>query len=248
MYRGSRKHVLDWTERPEFPSELVALLPPIPTQLSGSQWMPRGFAEPDEARLERFGPKWKSPNPAWKELADWWLLHKRGANTPNWDIALGCTIEDRPGLVLVEAKANWPELKVDGKTLSRSASQNSVDNHNRIGQAIDEACVGWQRIDSRVTISRDSHYQLANRLAFTWKLATLGLPVVLLYLGFTGDHGIANVGLPFHDDADWNRAMAEYFEGIFPLDLLGQRHEIDGTPTWVISASRPVLSASPPPP
>ena len=245
MFRGSRKHVLDWTDRPEFPSELVALLPAVPIQLSESQWLPRGFREPDEARLERFGPVWQPSNPAWRKLADWWLAHKQGANTPNWDIALGCTIENRPGLVLVEAKANWPELKSEGKIRRKGASQNSLENHQHIGRAIDEACSGWQRIAPGMEFSRDSHYQLANRLAFAWKLATLGFPVVLLYLGFTGDTGIEDVGPAFNNDADWNRAFAEYTNGIVPLDLLGRRLDVDGTPVWLISASRPVLSPSP---
>jgi len=53
-----------------------------------------------------------------------------------------------------------------------------------------------------VRLDRDSHHQLANRLAFTWKLATLGIPVVLLY--FTGrDEGIADAGEPILDDAYW---------------------------------------------
>ena len=53
-----------------------------------------------------------------------------------------------------------------------------------------------------VRLDRDSHYQLANRLAFKWKLATLGIPVVLLY--FTGrDEGIADAGEPILDDAHW---------------------------------------------
>lgn len=34
-------------------------------------------------------------------------------------------------------------------------------------------------------IERDSYYQLSNRFAWTWKLASLGVPVVLLYLGFS---------------------------------------------------------------
>ena len=47
------------------------------------------------------------------------------------------------------------------------------------------------------------NYQLANRLAFTWKLASLGLPTVLIYLGFYGDRGIGDAGAPFESDDDW---------------------------------------------
>jgi hypothetical protein len=45
------------------------------------------------------------------------------------------------------------------------------------------------------TLTADSHYQLANRLASAYKVASAGIPVVLLYLGFTGDtyFGIASV-------------------------------------------------------
>ena len=40
-------------------------------------------------------------------------------------------------------------------------------------------------IDVRVCISHESHYQLANRLAFACKITSLGIPTVLVYLGFT---------------------------------------------------------------
>ena len=247
MYRGSRKHVLDWTDRPAFLDELRELLPEVPLEIEGEvHWMPQGHAKPDEGRLETFGPSWLPAHPAWRKMEDWWLKYKGGANTPNWDIAVGCTIENRPGLVLVEAKANWPELSTAGKPLSSGASQNSRQNHAHIGAAIDEACAGWRRTDPRITISRDTHYQLANRLAFTWKLASLGISVVLLYLGFTGDEGIRDAGKPFVDNADWRRAFGDYVEHSFPVDLVGGRFEFGETPAWVLSRSRAVLSQSPP--
>ena len=247
MYRGSRKHVLDWTSREEFPSELLRLVSPCPVEIGPeARWMPRGFAEPDEARLERFGPRWLPEHPAWTHLRDWWLVHKRWANTPNWDLAVGCTVEGRPGLVLMEAKANHPELNPTGKRLRKESSSRSTDNHQRIGEAIQEANLGCGLIDGRVNISRDSHYQLANRLAFTWKLGTLGIPVVLVFLGFIGDEGIRDVGPPFADEEDWSWALSTYFEGVWPPDLLKRRIDLGPAPVWVISRSRPVLGASPP--
>src|SRR5450759_4547533 len=77
-------------------------------------FMPRGCSNPREARLESFGPRLLPESPAWLALRDWRLVHKAGANTPNWDIAAGCAIEGRAGLVLREAKANGPELGVGG--------------------------------------------------------------------------------------------------------------------------------------
>jgi hypothetical protein len=186
-------------------------------------------------------------HPAWKELENWWLAHKSGANTPNWDIAVACEIEGRPGLVLVEAKANWPELGTAGKQLTRDASVNSRANHERIGRALREACEGWRQIDERVDISCGSHYQLANRLAFTWKLGTLGIPVVLVYLGFTGDEGIRDAGQPFADDADWLRAFSEYARACIPMELLDVRHDLGAAPVWVTARDRAVIELSPPP-
>ena len=119
-------------------------------------------------------------------------------------------------------------------------------HHSRIGAAIEEAARGWRELDDGVAISRDSHYQLANRLAFTWKLAQLGVPVVLVYLGFTGDDGIAEAGKPFRDDADWQVAFGEYVDGVVPLGLFERRLELASTPIWLLSRSRPVLEISPP--
>ncbi|MBE0418357.1 MAG: hypothetical protein IBX63_11385 [Coriobacteriia bacterium] len=246
-YRGSRKHVLDWTGGPLFLDEMSDLLMPVPAAFPAeARFMPRGEAAPDEARLERFGPQLIDDDALWDELEDWWLCHKAGANTPNWDIAVECLLEDAPGIVLVEAKANWPELGVSGKPLSADASERSRENHERIGAAIDEACRGWQTLDTHVSISRDTHYQLANRLAFTWKLAILGVPTVLLYLGFTGDYGIVDAGAPFVDDADWQHAFSGYSASAWPPDLLDRRIDVGGTPVWVVSRSKPVIESSPP--
>jgi hypothetical protein len=239
--------VIDWTGHPHFLNELLESIGPISASISDiAAWMPRGADNPSEARLDEIGAKWIPGSAARSEIQSWWLRHHAGANTPNWDIAVACSIEERQGLILVEAKANWPELGIAGKSLPDNASQKSRDNHEHIGRAIDQARTEWQGIDKRVEISRDSHYQLANRLAFTWKIASVGIPVVLLYLGFTGDEGLrAAVGLPFADDADWHAAFTAYIRGIFPTDLLNKRVVFDQTPAWVMSRSRPVIEISP---
>lgn len=245
MYSGSRKHVLDWTGRETFLAELGELVAPAPVRIaSESVFMPRGHDHPDEARLATFGREWLSSHEAWCRIDDWWLVNKAGANTPSWDIAVGCMIEDRPGLVLVEAMASHPELGAGGKLLRLDSSKASRENHNRIGAAIDEACDGWNRLGSGTAITRDSHYQLANRLALTWKLAKHGIPVVLLYLGFTGDTGI-DAGKPFLDDEDWQRSFAAHASATIPMGLFGKRLEIDATPVWLMLRSRPVNVVSP---
>ena len=236
MYRGSRKHVLDWTARTMFLDEFADCLDlGDAVDLGQAVFMPKGYAAPEEARLESFGPVWLPDSRVWDQLTKWWLKHPAGANTPNWDIAIGCRIEERPGLVLVEAKANWPELGTAGKSAPDPDRVNSIENHRRIGEAIEEACAGWQGLDERIFITRDSHYQLANRLAFTWKLVQLGIPVVLVYLGFVGDEGIRDVGPPFADGADWQRAYGAYVQRSFPTDLLERRLQIGPAPAWILS-------------
>ncbi|MCK4486355.1 MAG: hypothetical protein KAU38_06255 [Desulfobacterales bacterium] len=238
--------MLDWTSQSSFLKDLIELLASIPISTSSDTlFMPQGYDSPSEARLETFGPSWRPKIDTWSDLNKWWLCHRVGANTPNWDIAVGCLIENSPGLVLVEAKANWKELGTAGKKLSSSSSAKSRDNYDCIGKAIQEACDGWRLLDERVAISYKSHYQLANRLAFTWKLGMLGFPVVLMYLGFIGDYGIRDVGEPFSDDEDWQQALMQYTENIIPMDMFDRRLDIGPSPVWLLSRSRSIIEVSP---
>jgi hypothetical protein len=247
MDRGSRKHVLDWTGSPSFVDELQAMLGlDCVSFAADSQFMPKGAAGRREARLERLKAEWQLGSHVVSELQKWWLVHPRGANTPNWDIAAACDTSAGPGLVLVEAKAHRREFNWAGKPLSKEASGRSRENHERIGHAIEEACAGWQELDPRVSISRDSHYQLANRLAFAWKLATLRIPTILVFLGFVGDGGIVDAGEPFEGISDWECAFADYIATVFPTDLLGKRLYLDATPLCVLSRTREVSEPSPP--
>ena len=247
MHRGSRKHVLDWTDRPEFAVELLQLVSPVDCRFSGrSRWMPCGHGSPDEARLETFGPNVLPDPETWSTLRRWWLAHERGANTPNWDIAASCEIEGRPGLILVEAKANVPELSVAGKPADPSASVHSVENHERIGLAITEACDALKLIASSTAIHRDSHYQLSNRVAFAWKLASLGIPTVLTHLGFVGDAGIADVGTPFESPGHFDKVFADYARSVVPIELFERRIDCGLAPMWLLVRSRAVSEVSGP--
>lgn len=245
MYRGSRKHILDWLETPGFGPDLLGLVAPANAKItSRSVWAPAGYRSPDEARLEQWGPRMFGPHAAWPALESWWLKEPRGANTPNWDLALVAEIEGELGLVLVEAKANVPELNAAGKS-APSDSDGSRANHQRIGEAIESARKALSPTCPGITISRDSHYQLSNRIAFTWKLASLGIPVVLLYLGFVGDEGIRDVGPPLIDSNHWSSLVHGHLEAVGAAELLEQRHQLDGAPFWIMSRARSVLEQSP---
>jgi hypothetical protein len=242
--RGSRKHMLDWVESPTFLAELAELLKPVDVVIPASApYFPKGYEAPMEARLDRVGHELSVVESIRSELRTWWLRHHNRANTPNWDLALECRIEGVPGLVLVEAKANRPELNCGGKP--RGRSRTSQEYQDQICRAIAEACAGLTAYDPGVQISVDTHYQLANRAALLWKLAQLGVPTVLVYLGFTGDDGIRDVGEPFTDHQDWCNAFAAYADAIVPRTIRERRLDLGAAPAWWLVRSRPVIGQSP---
>jgi hypothetical protein len=173
-----------------------------------------------------------------KVLAEWWLEKPRGARLPNWDIASTCTIEGRKGLLLIEAKAHDKELSEAGK--SQPTTSNSQLNHKHIEVAIEQANSGLDRVLQGWRLSRDSHYQLSNRFAWTWKLATLEVPVILIYLGFLNAMEMLDQGQPFSSSKAWRICLRNHAKDIVPEDAWEKRLEIDGTPLWFLIRSMQV--------
>ena len=127
------------------------------------------------------------------DLWNWWLeAGNRGTSTPTWDLISTCNIDNCRGLLLVEAKAYNGENSPAGKT---NDSRTNIKNHEKIKGAIEQACDALDKI-TKLTwgIQRDSYYQLSNRFAWAWKLASLGVPVVLLYLGFLNAEDMQDKG------------------------------------------------------
>jgi hypothetical protein len=246
IYRGSRKHILDWVERPEFADEFRSLLEPTGAVPVLGTWLPRGYISTREARLETYGPRYVQGVVDWPALRDWWLVHTRGANTPNWDLVAVCRLAGNPALALVEAKANGSELSCNGKKLGDKASKRSRENHARIRKTLFESSTALAALVPGVRISIDTHYQLANRLAFSWKLSSLGLPVILVYLGFTGDYGIVDAGEPLRDCAHWRDVFLQYCAPVAPAALFDHELAVCGTPLWMLIRARPILSPSAP--
>jgi hypothetical protein len=155
-----------------------------------------------------------------------------------------CEVEGQPGVILIEAKANRPELSEAGMRLDHRPSQHSLENRERIGQAISEARVALCDTLPGICIDRDRHYQMSNRLAFAWKLASVGVPVVLLYIGFVGDHGIADVGQPFESSEEWDRIFRSHLTAVCPASILDGPVRTHKAPFWVLSRSRHVIHQS----
>ena len=248
--RGSRKHILDVLSQPNHADIFTDLLQngpdPQGRELHVSNGIkvtledphqPKGWPEnahklnkkdiekhPDsrEMQLREFLPKhfgdWGTK--AADELDEWCLAVKPPFNTPVWDLLWECQIDEHDGIILVEAKAHENELKRDGKVFNATTN---IKNHLHIGMAIHEARLALDAKVPGVNICRDSHYQLANRVAWSWKLAEMGLHVILVYLGFLGDEGIADVGQPFRDGEHWQRVMGGYMHGVLPQSFPEQR-------------------------
>lgn len=190
------------------------------------QWLPMGLLNPEEAKL---GECLHFLTPELRErLTSWWLVNRRGANTPNWDMVSTCTIEGREGLLLIEAKAHDTEARQEGKT------KGNLGNDTQIGAAIAEANAGLLGVSSGWAIDRDSHYQLSNRFAWAWKIASLGVPVILVYLGFLNADEMAHCGRPFVSDLDWRKLMLSHSANLVPESAWGTRLQTAQAPMWAL--------------
>ena len=126
------------------------------------------------------------------------------------------------------------------KSLSSDAlmvsCKQKLSNHEKIGKAISEAKEVLLDHCNNIAISRDSHYQLSNRIAYTWKLASIGIPTILLYLGFTEDPAWKD---QFKSDQMWNKTIQSYFSNVKAKGLLDKKHIVlaNGVPAYFIADS-----------
>lgn len=204
-FKGSRFRCLLATHqpRPRVVAFLNSLVQPFASVGEKDRFMPDGFPKPEEARLDEISgfPTDKHR----RELTDWWLAVRDNANTPNWDLICTCTIDGKQGLVLVEAKAHADELHPDDRCGARNE-----DNRQRIEKAIRDVN---QNLGKGWALSADSRYQLSNRFVWAWKLASLGIPVVLVYLGFLN---VPEMSKSFADHKAWEDRLLSYGHGVVP--------------------------------
>jgi len=220
---------------PHHVAELLTNLARLPDVVVSphDNWMPRGLTDWRESTL--VGSRHFLPSTESKALTEWWLEKPRGAMLPNWDVASTCTIEGVRGLLLVEAKAHSNELSEAGK--AQPTTSNSQLNHKRIGLAIDQANSGLNGVLAGWALSRDSHYQICNRFAWVWKLTALGVPTILVYLGFLNATEMLDQGRPFDDSKAWQACIRNHAKAIVPEEAWEKRLEIAGTPVWFLIRS-----------
>ena len=220
IQRGSkpRCHLFTDGSRDKVAGRLTTLVKPYGSVSRTHHWMPAGFDDVDEVQLHK--PNALIPDETSRELKKWWFKVNRGSG-PNWDMisqfVVGSGRHAKRGVLLVEAKAHHAELEGEArdKELETGASSGKHRNHDRIGEAIEEANVGLRSLtgDPGWALSRDNCYQMDNRFAWAWKLASLGIPVVLVYMGFLNAIEMADVGDPFCRHADWVECVKTHAKG-----------------------------------
>lgn len=224
-----RCHLLTHGTPEQVAERLTKLIAPFGLVTSNDKWMPQGFENIKEAQLhktrrlidvDKYGQTFKS----------WWLaVTNHNPTTPNWDIASTCTIDGKPGILLVEAKAHEKELNPDDCCGSKNKK-----NYERIGEAVREAKNGLNKIHNGWNLSHKTHYQLCNRFAWSWKLATLGIPVVLVYLGFLNANEMDD---PFLNAKSWEEAVYNYGKGFVPENVWDGKLIINDVPIYPLIRS-----------
>ncbi len=185
--------------------------------------MPRGLSNSGEAQVGK--SKEFLTEEQRDRLTRWWVANRKGATLPKWDILSTGTVDGERGLILIEAKAHENELKVDDRSGSMDPS-----NRERIAEAIREANDGLNLFMPGWALSRDSHYQLSNRFAWSWKVADLGTPVILVYLGFLNAEEMADQGPQFSSARDWAEVVRSYASGVVPDEAWTRGLETRGAP------------------
>jgi hypothetical protein len=176
-------------------------------------WQPRGLLQGDEARLGEAATFLTADQR--EALTAWWLTVRERANTPNWDIVSTCQVDGGQGLVIVEAKAHRGELHCDGKSPGNSENDKCISaavaaaNH-----ALGGVAAGW-------SLCTDTHYQLCNRFAWAWKVASLGVPVILVYLGFLDADEMGDGAL--RTPEAWRACLLAHAHGVIPPGAWAQR-------------------------
>lgn len=233
--RGSkpRCHLLTHGSPEAVAARLTALVAQFASVAPCDSWMPQGFADIEEAQLHKAARLLLPAISA--RLGKWWLpADRQEARTPNFDIASTCTIDGVPGLLLVEAKAHETELvkEAAGRRLAADDSPGRKASHVTIGAAIDSARIGLEAATRlKWQISRDSHYQMSNRFAWSWKVAELGIPVVLVYLGFLKANDMSKPGeVPFADAGAWKAIVSSHSAPLFPAEVWDRRWTVNGLP------------------
>lgn len=221
-HKGSKRCILKLISSNDFLTTINLLIQETCAVITKQDsWLPIGLTNPREAELKDFLSHNFNPLLG-NEIINWWLTEIRPTSTtPNWDMVSTCTINNQKGILLVEAKAHYAELNNEstGKIFN---TKSSLLNHKKIGKVIKEVNDNINEVIPGLSISRDLCYQLSNRIASAWWLASHDIPVVLLYLGFLNTEDMRDDYRVFNTPADWESCFTEHIQKVGVNHIINQ--------------------------
>lgn len=154
----------------------------------------------------------------------WWIAFK--GSRPTWDLLCHIEVAGKAGLLLVEAKAHFSELgEKNKKTAADPDNDRSIANDLSIRLRLAEASLRLTELGlGGFRLSADNEYQLSNRLAYLHKLASDGIPTVLLYLGWLRSPDWPNDAFP--DGIEWEKCVMSHMSRIGPWSFVGPQNQI----------------------
>ena len=205
------KDIQDWATKYNFERQLLKILAEAGVNINSVIYHLPNKNNVREVILENEDYRLFQNHKTHNKVLDWLNGNKDIGRMPKWDIAASCQIEDKNGLILIQAITHEEEFNADDKC------EATGENRKGIMKAIEECNKDLNlRLDTHVKLSITSNYQLSNHIAYAWKLANLGIPTVLLYLGYIGDNkNYPNNYIKDHDH--WMRILGCFMKGVLPL-------------------------------
>ena len=82
---------------------------------------------------------------------------------------------------------------------------------------------------------------MSNRFAWAWKLTDLGVPVVMIYLGFLNADEMGGRGSnPIVDHATWEAMVKTHSRALCPTEVWGRQWPLKGMPLIPLIRSREI--------
>lgn len=226
--KGSYRHMLDLVSAANFRETINDLLTGTDARLAQEDHRhPCGRSKKrDWTEIEVEDYLKRHPLPGYMGLnRRWWIAFK--GNRPTWDLICHVEIDEKPGLLIVEAKAHYGEMsEKDCKSAADTKNDRSVANDLSIRLRLTEASLGLSELGlGSFRLSADHDYQLSNRLAYLHKLAIDGVPTILMYVGWIGSPDWLTAD-PLVDESAWTEAVKGHFSRIGPWEFVGLKRQL----------------------
>lgn len=244
LTHGARQRVAD---------RLTELVAPAASVSASDVWCPDGFHRPREVTL--VGCDERLLDRAHQlALARWWIgargeelvMGKRTAaglratrrTLPTWDLASTARAGRARVLMLGAATAHLGEL------VRRARTRRPRTNQGTIGPALAEATRGLDAVTPGWNLTRAPR-PLAHQLAWAWKLASLGVPVMVVYVGFLHVSEAETEHAWCPERESWSVDLRSHLTHVVPAGAWGARLPIGHawlqlvTPTTYVQLPRP---------